>query len=331
MKQIIGLLVIALTSISADCMSVDLRKSQDNTIDFAKRASRSENWKQLFSNAGTSIPPYFKDELLKAIDGNGFPSISIHNSTITFRNESGNRVTVEFRDHGKVFLNDRAFEIRPLDSLASELDRVETKYSHPFTTKTVFDFLLPSAYGGSPDRGVLLASYIVASGWTSSQCGSSDLTEAQKHNCPITAAAMVVSNQSADKFFPVELSCPATEPNGTLELISKNISGTTNRLRVTYSNYTPKFVEAAVAFPGKDLHKIFRIDLDAQNDQMDQDWASALATKSNAIKTNVCEGTPQNRQRYFSALSKNKSILINAARDQALDEDSGSGSSQQAL
>ena len=116
------------------------------------------------------------------------------------------------------------------------------------------------------------------------------------------------------KFFPIELVCPFTERNGTLELISQNSKNVRNRVRVAYLNYTAKYVEVAGALSGEVIQHLITIDVDTSNSKVDQDWAAELIAKANAIKINVCEGTTSNRQRYLSALSKNKSIFIDGAR-----------------
>ncbi len=116
-------------------------------------------------------------------------------------------------------------------------------------------------------------------------------------------------------FFPIELVCPATESDGTLDLISQNSNGNKNRMRVIYSSYNPKSVEVAVAFPGEMLRNILTVVLEAHNNLIDQEYAHDLVVKANAIKTNVCEGPASNCQRYLAALAKNKSIFIDASRN----------------
>ena len=123
------------------------------------------------------------------------------------------------------------------------------------------------------------------------------------------------ASPDGSKFFPIELVCPATESDGTLDLVSQNLKRDRNRMRVIYSDYKPFSVAVAVAFPGQELRPLLTIELEAHNMPIDQAYANDLAAKANALKKNVCEGTASNRQRYLAALSKNKSIFINASRN----------------
>lgn len=141
--------------------------------------------------------------------------------------------------------------------------------------------------------------------------------------CYLAAFALNTDHAVADpdktkpypKFFPIELICPATESDGTLNLVSQNVIGDRNQMRVLYFDYNPKTVEVAVAGAGDVLKTILRIDLVSDNHPIDQEYANELAAKANAIKTNVCEGTASNRRRYLAALAKNKSIFISASRN----------------
>ncbi len=332
MKKIILLLFLAMTSVPAPCATRNVRDSTDNAKQFASEIVHSINWKQVLSSAGKSIPPFFKNELLMDSDKEKFPSITYQKSKLNFRDENGNHVNVDFRENGTVLLNDQAFEVRPLDSLASELNRVQSTLFKTSSAQGFLNLLIPQAIALEGGGGVVLASYIAATGWNSQQCGNKNLSQEQKRSCPQTTAAMQVSNRpNSKKFFPVDLACPSTEPNGTLDLISKNLDGDTSRTRVIYANYNPVSVELSMGAAGNPLQREMLVKFSDRSDPVDLDLANDLIVKSNALKTNVCEGSASNRQRYYSALAKNKSILINASREQDSDQESGDGHSQQAL
>lgn len=304
------------------------------TESFARKITGTKNWTQLLSAAGDSLSNSTKQFLNNTTNGLEFPNITFRGSSIQVQDPNGTRVTVRFEAHGRVFLDGTEWQIHPLAPPKEEIKRISSIISQ--RTKIHSSFLenfFPKAYAFPNNSGVATAAFEVSTGWKSKQCGEAQLSGTQSQECPLMTVAMkspsLPINDQTSKLWPITMTCPAASDAGTLELISKNQLGMMRRVRVTYKAHNPESVELSTA-PANGAFKVLDvINLDPNNSDKFLPIGQTIAIQANSIKNGVCEGSPQDRIQYLSALEKNRQILKQP--QQADNSDDDKGDTQRAL
>lgn len=108
----------------------------------------------------------------------------------------------------------------------------------------------------------------------------------------------------SDAMLPVSLKCPE-ENRGMLEVISQSASGTTERLRVVFSEAGPARLMVSYALFGI-FDKPSVIDLVADPEA---EGAAEIASYAESLRSNVCMAPPGERARAFMSFEANRSIL----------------------
>ena len=309
------------------------KNAPNSSDEFTSLMSSSRNWKQLLAKLDNSVSPFFLEEISKLAESSEFPIIRTSRGNVRIQNENGEHIDVRFEQGGSTFLNDRVYEIHPLAPILSEIERIKSISSIKNSSNSIFSFLISNAFAQPNSNGVAVAAFAAATGWHAKECGNASLSESQNRSCPLTAAAMVLPGPNAAKikFRPIELVCPKSESNGTLDLISKNKNGYTTRLRVTYSNFEPKTVEVYLGSPGGPLKKLSHVTIATERDPTEIEMANNAVIQVNVIKTSVCEGPAEERKRYLAALAKNKSEFIRAQSEDQNGDDLSGGNTKQAI
>lgn len=103
---------------------------------------------------------------------------------------------------------------------------------------------------------------------------------------------------------PVELQCP-TGNTGNLTLIMKNHSGESRRIRTTFVNGAPIDAHYDSAQRGEAYQNQGRLTKGGAG--------NALGEKAllfgNTVFTDICQGSPEDRQRYMSKLAANAETI----------------------
>jgi hypothetical protein len=177
--------------------------------------------------------------------------------------------------------------------------------------------------------GAAIAAFAGANAWKAESCGEKNIPATLSEDCvqmavkmqPILVKAKVITD--TELFLPVSLKCPS-ENGGTLELVSKNILGQAERVRLSYSNRDttkPLKVALAAAEKGGAFEDIANVDMGNLADDSEKMFAKVTIDRGQPLLEKVCLGPKKERDRYLASLKANRESLVVSASNNSGNDD----------
>lgn len=303
-------LVVALASISA--LAAPQMSAHERAL------QKASKWSDLTAQLKGRLPSNVVKEFADFAKDEEFPSTRRIKNKLVITESDGTKVVIEYKKNGAITLNGKEWKLRPLATVEEEVSRLALFINGETKASSGFFGLVPAAQaGGAAVGGSAVAAFAGANAWKAESCGEEELSGDLVNDCPLMAVPMqpILVNtrkvEDAELFLPVSLKCPA-ENGGTLELISKNISGHAERVRLVYKNDKPIRVSLAAAEKSGSFEEVANINMDKISDD-EKVFAKFSIDKGQPLLNSVCLGSKKEKSRYFSSLKANRESLMASA------------------
>lgn len=280
---------------------------------FEKRIAAAKSWSDVAAQLKGVLPTNVVKEFEAFAKTTPFPVVRHQRNGLTISDVNGKRAVLKFQADGKFLINGQEWKIRPLATVPEEVNRLALLLSGEGQASGFS--LIPSANAIGPlagVNGIAAAAYAAGDAWKADACGGRELSEELNQDCPLMAVGMqpmkVRMNKAVedpDLFLPVGLKCPA-ENQGTLELISKNILGQAERLRVEYVKDKPVMVAIYAAEKNSKFEEAIKIDLRKTRNANEVEIGKKVAETTDPLLKDVCFGPKAARARYYASLDANR-------------------------
>jgi hypothetical protein len=183
---------------------------------------------------------------------------------------------------------------------------------------SLIDTLLPTAHatGAVGAFSLSATTYANSAALKAEACQEDEFSDELAGTCSLMAVSMkgVRSSDDPEELLPISLKCPS-ENKGTLELIKMNRQGILSRLQITYKNGEVTIITVGIAEADRDdaYRMSFRINMLSPEDADEKEYGEAVAKMGNSLRDDVCAGSREERDRYFSLLKANATKLRTSA------------------
>jgi hypothetical protein len=318
-------LVLALVSIPA--------LAAPQVSEHERALQKASKWADVTAQLKGRLPSNVVKEFSEFAAGVEFPSSRRIKNKLVLTQNDGTKVTIEYKKDGAISLNGKDWKLKPLATVEEEVTRLALFLNGEKKAESSLFGLVPAAQaGGAGSLGAAAAAFAGANAWKAESCGEEEIQGDLVNDCPLMAVKMrpiLVKAKAVtdpEKLMPVNLKCPA-DNRGVLELVSKNLNGQSERIKVKYDGKKPVAVTVDMAERSAAFEEFFSVDIFNSTEDYEIESAKAMFKVTNPLLEGVCLGTKKAKKRYFAALEANRSDLST----QSSQETSTGGASIEAL
>jgi hypothetical protein len=313
-------LALALISISA--------LAAPKVSEHERALQKASKWSDMTAQLKGRLPSNVVKEFADYAKDIEFPFSRRIKNKLVLTQGDGTKVTIEYKKDGAISLNGKDWKLKPLATVEEEVTRLALFLNGEKKTESSLFGLMPAAQaGGVGALGAAAAAFAGANAWKAESCGEEELQGDLVNDCPLMAVKMrpilvkVRRIEDPELYLPVSLKCPA-DNRGTLELISKNIEGKADRIRISVNKkLKPVVVTAAVADKGGQFEDYISVDLSSTKDESEIEFGRTVYRRNESLLREVCNGPKRNKERYYASLASNRTDLSQSSHSGGVSED----------